>query len=476
MSDLLHLTLLHTNDLHGRVRQLCSIVTLIRSIRAEVKAAGGYSLYLDAGDSEDTTLIESALTRGSTMNALLRSAGCNQVALGNAIPIRYGPQGIENLAVHLDKPILCANLMENSGKAIPGLAPFAIEEINGFKIGIIGMTAPMSIYPEVYHYRVDKPIDCIADWVNRVHEAGAQFVIALTHIGSKHDFELAEQIPGIDIIVGGHDHRQMTPPPGLQRTLIVQTGDHGRFLGRLDLSIDRSNGKVVNYRVELIPVTPDIPEDPEMLLAEAREKEIAQKLMQVEIGETLVPIPWYEYRESPAGNLLVDAIFERVTGAQVGFMLNGHWQNGLEAGVISLGELNSALRSTGNPARVELSGTQIRQFLMNALKPENIANKPHAFRGNSVGLPHVAGMQVIVEPSTPDAIEVLVNGSPIVDDNRYVVATSDFEISDILNYLYIPDDLVEYEVPTILADAVEDYIRKNSPITDIPGQRIMYRT
>jgi 2',3'-cyclic-nucleotide 2'-phosphodiesterase (5'-nucleotidase family) len=315
----------------------------------------------------------------------------------------------------------------------------------------------------------------MAEWVGEVRRAGAQFVIALTHIGSKHDFELAEQIPGIDIIVGGHDHRQLTPPPDLQRTLIVQTGDHGRFLGRLDLTIDRSNGKVVNYQTALIPVTPDVPEDPGMLQAVDREKERAQQLMQVTIGETLVPIPCYSYCECSAGNLLVDAIFERITGAQVGFMLNGHWQNGLEAGPISLGQLNSALRSTGNPARVELSGAQIKQFLMNALKPQNIASQPHAFRGISVGLPHVAGLQVFVKPASPGAIEVLINGAPLLDDTRYVVATSDIEISDILNYLYIPDDQVEYEVPTILADAVEDYIRRHSPITGIPDQRIIYR-
>ena len=53
-----HLTILHTNDLHGRVPQLLRIATLVRQIRREAEAAGGYCLYVDAGDSEDTTLLE----------------------------------------------------------------------------------------------------------------------------------------------------------------------------------------------------------------------------------------------------------------------------------------------------------------------------------------------------------------------------------------------------------------------------------
>ena len=94
MSSAIHLTILHTNDIHGRVHQLSRIATLVRQVRQEVAAHGGYCLYLDAGDSEDSTLLESVLTRGTTMNALLKSAGCDQVALGNAIPIRYGPQAV----------------------------------------------------------------------------------------------------------------------------------------------------------------------------------------------------------------------------------------------------------------------------------------------------------------------------------------------------------------------------------------------
>ena len=45
------------------------------------------------------------------MNAILRGAGCDYVALGNAIPFRYGPQAIADMAKHFGRPLLCANLL-----------------------------------------------------------------------------------------------------------------------------------------------------------------------------------------------------------------------------------------------------------------------------------------------------------------------------------------------------------------------------
>jgi 5'-nucleotidase len=469
MPGYLHLTILHTNDLHGRVHQLARITTLVKRIHQEVEQAGGHCLYLDSGDSEDTTLIESALTRGSSMNALLKTAGCDQVALGNAIPLRYGPQAVSNLAEYFGKPLLCANLLDTQNNPFSGLQPFVIIEIQGLKIAVIGVTAPMGLYKDVFHCVCREPVDVFPELITKAKEDGAGMIIALTHIGSKSDIELAEKVRGIDLIIGGHDHKRIHPPILVYNTLIAQSGQYGEMLGRLDLVIDLASGRVISHTSELIPVNDELPEDPGLIKAQETEKARAFKLMHIKIGVSRIPIPSYADRESPTGNLLADAIFERVQGAQAALMLNGHWESGLEAGEISLGGVNTAIRSTGNPARVELAGAQIRQFLQNALKPENIANKPHPLRGIAVGWPHVAGMQVTVAGETMD---IEIGNTPIQEDRKYIVATSDLELSDIMNYLFIPDDRVEYEVPTILPKVVEDYIRRHSPINEIQMGRI----
>ena len=124
---MIHLTILHINDLHGRISQLSRIATLVRKIRWEVESTGAYCLFLDAGDSEDTTLLESSLTKGSVMEGILRGAGCDEVALGNAIPTRYGPQAVADLAKRFGRPLLCANMKDATDQLIEGLEPFSIK-------------------------------------------------------------------------------------------------------------------------------------------------------------------------------------------------------------------------------------------------------------------------------------------------------------------------------------------------------------
>ena len=470
--SLINLTLLHTNDLHGRVEQVVRIATLVKQIRTEVKSKGGACFYFDAGDAEDTILLESCLTRGSAMDVIMKGAGCDQITLGNAIPLRYGPQAIENLANHFGKPLLCANLTDSTGQIFKGLTPYVIETIGDYKIGIIGLTAPMSIYSIFFGSKPLQPVEIVPELIQRVRDAGAKTIIVLSHIGSAADINLSENVSGIDVIIGAHDHKRISPPLVVNDTLIVQSGEHGQMLGRLDLVLDAQSGKVISHDGELIPVGEEIRDDTDTLAVVAVEKERAQTLMRIEIGELLAPVECLEVQECSAGNLLADALLAHVVGAQVAFVINGHWNGGLEAGVVTQGELYAANRSAGNPARIELTGAQIKQFLVAALKPENIARKIHPLRGRAVGMPHIAGMRVKVDDRNSDLVEIYVNGARMKPDDRFIVAGSDMEFSEYLGYLVIPDEQINYEVPTILPEVVEEYIKQRSPLGRIPGNRI----
>jgi 2',3'-cyclic-nucleotide 2'-phosphodiesterase (5'-nucleotidase family) len=80
------------------------------------------------------------------MEAILRAAGCDYAALGNAIPIRYGHQAIADLAEHFGRPLLCANMSDENGNLVVGLEPFSIETLGSLKVGFIGLTAPTPAY------------------------------------------------------------------------------------------------------------------------------------------------------------------------------------------------------------------------------------------------------------------------------------------------------------------------------------------
>jgi 5'-nucleotidase/UDP-sugar diphosphatase len=184
-------------------------------------------------------------------------------------------------------------------------------------------------------------------------------------------------------------------------------------------------------------------------------------------GELRDPIDTADDRECAAGDLLADALMARIPGAEIALVLAGHWRSGLSTGPVTLGALRTAIRYTANPARVELTGAQIMHFLREALKPENAARKPSNLRGVALGWPHVAGIAVRYDRSTPDSLEVRW-GDRLLDLNRkYVVAGTDLEFWDAPGYpgyLALPEDQIELDVPTIIPEVMEEYIAQHSPM------------
>jgi 2',3'-cyclic-nucleotide 2'-phosphodiesterase (5'-nucleotidase family) len=466
------LTILHTNDIHGRVQQLLRIATLVRQIRAQVEASGGYCLYLDAGDSEDTSNLESSLTKGSAMEAILRGAGCDYVALGNAIPLRYGPEAIENLAFHFGKPLLCGNMFDRQGNLIKGLEPYVLPSFGRLKVGLIGLTDPVEVYRAVFKLDARNPVDVLPGLIEDVSSQGAKSIILLSHLSSNADKKLADDVPGLDLIIGGHDHQKLYPPLEVNGTVIAQAGEYGQFLGRLDLEIDAETGRILDTSAELLPVEETVPPDPQAQQTVESEGRRVDAIMRKPVGVLKNAVSLSIDSECSAGNLLADALLDRMQGTQVALTLAGHWNTGLSAGEVTQGQLFAANRSAANPARVALRGEQIKTFLREALKPENAARRLHSLRGGAVGMPHIAGMRVRYEPEDRTLLEIEIGGEPLLEEKIYLVAGTDFEFSELINYLVIPDEQVEYELPTIMPEVLEDYIRENSPLRVPESNRI----
>jgi 5'-nucleotidase len=240
----------------------------------------------------------------------------------------------------------------------------------------------------------------------------------------------------------------------------------------LDLEVDPVSGKVTHFEGTLLPVDESVPPDAHTVAAVEAEQARAREIMSRVVGTLSQPFDLADNCECAVGDLLADALLERVKGTEIALALAGHWETGLESGALTQGQLFAANRSTANPAKVELTGEQILQFLRAALKPGNAAQAPHSLRGRKMGLPHVAGLTIRYDPSNLETIEVRVGSQPLQGDQKYVVAATDMEFSDIYGYLVIPDEQVEYEVPTIMPEVLEEYIAHHSPIAPAALGRI----
>ena len=454
------LTILHTNDVHGRVEQVLRIAALARQIRREVEARGGHCALWDAGDAEDTILYESSMTKGRAMMALLRGAGYELEALGNATPLRYGPQTIAGLAEDFGRPLLCANMFEpDSDRLVAGLEPYTIQKFGELTVGIIGLTDPMTFY-SFFKLNMGDPAQLLPQLIVEVRARGAQLIIVLSHLGSKKDQAIAESVTGIDLIIGAHDHVELNPPRAINQTIIAQAGDYGRYLGRLDLEID-SSGRIVQHRGELIPITAELPIDPDTQRVFAGQQERVRQIAARVLGAASDPIEWSPDRECAAGNLVADML-RKWAQADVALTLAGHWRSGLEAGDITIGQLYAACRSTANPGLTTVTGAQLMHFVREGLKPENAARTPKPLRGIPVGWPHVSGMSVRVKANEP--VECWIDGEPRQPDRAYRVAGTDLEFSELIGYLVVPDELITYEVPIIVPEMLEDYFARHAPI------------
>jgi 2',3'-cyclic-nucleotide 2'-phosphodiesterase (5'-nucleotidase family) len=321
----------------------------------------------------------------------------------------------------------------------------------------------MRNYALFFKLDLREPRDILPELIAEVRTHGAQTIVLLSHLGSKQDIALAEEIEGLDAIIGAHDHVALNPPLVANHTIVAQAGDYGRFLGCLDLDIDSVTGKIIHHHGELLPIGEDMPIDPEARRAfETQQFEVRQITARV-IGTAATSIDLAHDRECAAGNLLADALRERMQG-EVGIALSGQWQSGLPKGDITVGALYDACRSTANPGVTPLSGTQILQFLHAALTPDNRQKSPAGLRGAPIGMPHVAGMAVRCRPADLDAIEVQINGTALQPDRLYRVAALDMELSDFIGYLALPPEAVTYELPTIMSEVLEDYLARHKPI------------
>ncbi len=270
-----NLTILHTNDLHGRLRP-----EGVEIIRREKESAGD-CLLLDAGDAIASGNI-SYRPGGEPALGLMSEAGYDAMAMGNR-EFHFLKPGLQSKVKLARFPVLCANMdcgrrgdpstvarfetsaaplrsaIEASNRAtVEGspLRPHYIVERGGYRVAIFGLTVPMitkeMLASRFSPYRFEDPIETAKAIVPALRDQ-ADLVIAVTHIGIKADEALAQEVPGIDLIVGGHTHSVLHEPLMIGGTSIVQAGWFAHFLGKVQITGEPGNLSITG---SLIPLQP----------------------------------------------------------------------------------------------------------------------------------------------------------------------------------------------------------------------------
>lgn len=273
-----NLTILHTNDIHSHLSQFPFLSTEVKKIREEKKANSEPVLLLDSGDFMMGTLYSCLITKVSGELSLMKILNYNATTLGNH-EFDFSPSFLakailiaKNKENGLITPIISSNIQFNpfisSDDKLKKLydngviKPYLIKVLsNGLKIGIIGLLGKNADMVAVNKFPVsfNHNKDFIQRVVNEVRSKNVDLLICLSHSGVDEDKEMAKKIKGIDIIIAGHDHRSLFSPIRVRNTLIVETGCYLKYLGKLEISINKGKVSVRNYK--LIPLNENIQRD-----------------------------------------------------------------------------------------------------------------------------------------------------------------------------------------------------------------------
>ena len=178
----------------------------------------------------------------------------------------FGKDRVEELIDEMGYPFLGSNCFDTEWeeRVFDSTAYF---EKGGVSVAVIGQHFPYTPIANPSHmvegWSFGIRPEEIQNNVDEARENGAEIVVLLSHNGFDVDQKLASEVSGIDVILTGHTHDAVPEAVRIGQTLILSSGSHGKYLGRVDLKVE--NGRVVDASSTLIPVFSDvITPDPEM--------------------------------------------------------------------------------------------------------------------------------------------------------------------------------------------------------------------
>jgi len=455
----LYFCILHTNDMHSEliphspavdyrpgeedpaIGGFARLATAVDEIRENKRKEGEPVLLFDAGDFLGGGPFAWLALNGSAAElTIMQEMGYDAVTIGNH-EYDYGPDVLAQYLLKAGYPEAHQEtLVLASNTEAPPSHPLAARSLyrntgmfeleNGLKVGVFGLIGKDAILVigETGDVQFLDQHETARQAVDELKEQGADVIVAITHSGVDEDRELAREVPGIDIIVGGHSHTTLYEPVLQDTTFIVQAGSLGVYLGQLELAYNPNTGMVrvrneENDRPFLIPIDSSFACDPEIdalvqeytIILNAYIEEVTggkfDDVMSTVASSDFVLSNLPPFDETPLGNFVADAmrvVAQEVTGKRVDVasQANGSIRKSIfpgtmeySAGNISFYEIIEATGVgrglNGRPgcpiASVYLTGEEVRRVL-------EITILLQEFMGDSYFL-HFSGLRYSYNPT-----------------------------------------------------------------------------
>lgn len=519
------LRILHINDLHGHLARFqaagrrpifSKIAGRIRELRQQrCHNPNAAVLAVSAGDDLVGAVFDELLGDGPDTYQLhagyrlYSAAGIDAGTFGNH-DLDLGTQLIA-LAIQRDAkfPLLSANLV--GSRWLAGLYyPAALFVIKGVRVGIIGVTTPAAIKPQVdTGVHVVNPVQVVhnlwpalrplCDVLIILSHLGYSLASDAAAVGEAGDVELARSLPpgSVQLIVGGHTHHALNEQ-GLNacnivnQIPIVQAGALGRFLGEVDITVQHSADVT---HVRLTP-TADLPVDeafeqaevePIMALAEPLFKQVLGQVIDHPDLSTDMVRGFFAAGESALANFLADALVARcrARGYHVDLAVvdASCLRCGLPIGQLTFGDWFNVMPFADTIRLCWLTGQQLKLLVEDNARRADRPGEPHTERGFVQFSQHLR-YTLRLNQSRPEAsaTNITVNGQLLGEqlDNSFLVACSSYLRAGAAAWeahaaqrfsVANPRAWPKIETNLLLRDELVTYIRDFGGITAAAGAR-----
>jgi len=352
------ITILFTNDLSGHILTdrsgrggLSRIATEVKKIRAQ----NSNTVLIDAGDASVGTAFTTE-TSGEAIFKVMNAAGYQASVYGNH-EFDLGEEQAKKYQEITKFPILSCNIQHKDGK--PFAAEYAIFEIGGMRLGIIGVSNPKTtnlvdqtkipglkfLAPESEIRRVQNELAGKTD-----------MVIILSHQGIGEDISLAYHLNGVPLIIGGHSEVKISGLKKAGRVGIAQAGDNGRYLGRIDFYWDPVEQTAFGFRGRLIAIKKRITEDSVVKTVIDQEAQTLPKDLDQEIGKT-----WFSVSKPYLGYWMAE-LLKKDAAADFGIINSGGVRSEVYRGRITKGDIYEVMPFNDRLASFELTGKELMRI------------------------------------------------------------------------------------------------------------------
>jgi 2',3'-cyclic-nucleotide 2'-phosphodiesterase (5'-nucleotidase family) len=425
----LEITFLHVNDVYQHAPQdgqggLAELATLIDRERAEAR---GPVFFTFGGDLISPSLASSE-TKGRHMIELFNALGPDAAVLGNH-EFDFGPEIAAQRIADSSFPWLAANVKGPDGQPFGGTKATLLKAAGGLSVGFVGvLTADTARLSQAAGVVFDAELPALRQAVAALRAQGASLVVALTHLDLAEDRRAAHEVPGLDLILGGHDHEPSTLQEG--RVLLVKAGSDARWLAKVRLTVQPpaepgARAHVHSMGWEFIPnvrVEPSPRLAPMVAAIEARlNQDLSQPLARLEAPlDSRVAV--VRQQEAAIGNLFADALRAHFD-AQVALINGGGFRGNREYPTgygFTRRDLLSEVPFGNAVTLLDLSGAELLQALENGLSEAE---------GESGRFPQVSGVRLtysLAKPAGSRIEQVLVGDAPLDPARRYTLATTDY--------------------------------------------------